>query len=183
MKSSPTSHFPILISARSIQRRIPQLARLIQQAFANDPHWALISILNGSYVFLADLGRALHKRGLTPPIDFLALSSYGAGTRSSGRIRVERLFTLDIRNRNILVVDDILDSGRTLAQARNLLKARGARSVRVCVLLDKQTRRKVEGKADFAGFTIPDHFVAGYGLDRDGHFRNLPHIVDLDPPL
>jgi len=170
-----------MISARQIQRRIPQLARLIHQSFKHDEDWAIIALLNGSYVFMADLGRALHKLGLTPPIDFLALSSYGAGTRSSGQVNVERHIKLNVRNRNILIVDDILDTGRTLAHARDLLKIRGARSIRVCVLLDKQSRRKIPFQADFVGFTIPDRFVAGYGLDLDRRFRNLPHIVCLEP--
>jgi hypoxanthine phosphoribosyltransferase len=181
MKSPGPTRLTNLISARQIQRRIPQLARQIHQAFERDSDWAIIALLNGSYVFLADLGRALHKLGLTPPIDFLALSSYGAGTRSSGKVKVERHIKLNVRNRNILVVDDILDSGRTLAHARDLLKIRGARSIRVCVLLDKQAPRQIPFQADFVGFTIPDVFVAGYGLDLDRRLRNLPHIVRLDP--
>jgi hypoxanthine phosphoribosyltransferase len=180
MKASSHPRFSELITARQIQRRIPQLARLIHPAFARDPDWAIVALLNGSYVFVADLGRALHKLGLTPPIDFLALSSYGAGTRSSGKVKVERHCKIDVRNRNILVVDDILDSGRTLAHARRLLETRGARSIRFCVLLDKQVPRAIPFQADWVGFSIPDRFVAGYGLDLDHRLRNLPHIVALD---
>lgn len=178
MKIKSSIKPPEMISASQIQRRIHVLARRIQQSFDGQPDWAIIAILNGSYVFLADLGRALHKVGAHPQIDFLAMSSYRTQTRSSGRIRVERLFKLPVRRRAILLVDDILDSGRTLALAHQLLKQRGAQSVQSCVLLDKPDRRVIPFQADFVGFTIPDRFVAGYGLDLAFRYRNLPGIID-----
>jgi hypoxanthine phosphoribosyltransferase len=133
-------------------------------------------------MFLADLMRGLHRHNVHPRIDFLTLSSYGSGTTSSGTVDVIHDIREDISGADILLVDDILDTGRTLAFTKELLLERGARSVRSCVLLDKKAHRAVEFEADYAGFPIDDHFVVGYGLDYDNLYRELPHIAKVSFP-
>ena len=129
--------------------------------------------------------RSLHRHGVHPRIDFLTLSSYGSGTVSSGRIELLHDIREEIANADVLLVDDILDTGHTLAFTKKLLLERGAKSVQTCVLLDKKAHRAVEFEADHAGFLIDDHFVVGYGLDYDNLYRELPHIAKvrfLRPP-
>jgi len=132
--------------------------------------------LKGSFVFTADLLRALHYHGVHPRIDFMTLSSYGTGTESSGEVVITRDITDDVRGAKILLIDDILESGRTLAFARALLQERGAETVRLCVLLDKPEKRKTKLNADYVGFSIGDAFVVGYGLDYAHYYRELPFI-------
>ena len=136
----------------------------------------MLSVLKGSFVFAADLLRALHKAGLSPEVEFISLSSYGAGTVSSGELRVVRDFDSDVAGRDVLLVDDILESGRTLAFARDLLLDRGARRVAIAVLLDKPGKRKVRLDADHVGFVCPDAFVVGYGMDVAHAYRELPFV-------
>ena len=136
----------------------------------------VIVILKGSFVFAADLLRALDRAGVKPRVDFMTLSSYGAGTESSGRVRLTRDISEDVAGRDVLIVDDILESGRTLAFARDLILGRGARRVETCLLLDKAGRREVPIEADYRGFVIGDRFVVGYGLDLAHRFRGLPYI-------
>jgi len=167
----------ILLTARQIQSRIPLLARAIKKCMAPYPGWILIGVMNGSYVFLADLGRALHRLGLTPPVGFLGLSSYGARCQSSGRVRLSRALDIDVRKHAVLLVDDILDTGRTLHCARTAIVQAGGHPVFTCVLLDKPSRRKIDIQPDFIAFTIPDRFVAGYGLDWNHRFRSHPDII------
>lgn len=135
-----------------------------------------IAVLKGSFMFAADLLRALHGAGLAPQVEFIHLSSYGAGTRSSGTVTVVRDIDSDVAGRDILLVDDILESGRTLAFARDLLLGRGARRVLVAVMLEKPGKRAVPFAADIVGFTCPDLFVVGYGMDAAHRFRELPFI-------
>ena len=163
-----------LFGADEIARRIAELAREIAGVMPRD--LLVVAVLKGGFVFAADLIRALNRAGLCPQVDFMALSSYGAGTESSGRVRVGRDLADDVKARDVLLVDDILESGRTLAAARDLLLERGAKSVRICVLLDKPGKRKISGGADFSGFTVDDHFVVGYGLDYAHYSRVLPFI-------
>ncbi len=136
----------------------------------------VIAVLKGSFVFAADLIRALHASGQAPEVEFLHLSSYREATVSSGQVDILRDVESDVRGRDVLLVDDILESGRTLAFAKDLLAARGARRVMVCVLLEKPHKRAVQISADFVGFECPDYFVVGYGMDVAHAFRQLPFI-------
>ena len=139
----------------------------------------MIGILRGSFMFLADLVRAFYRHGVHPRIDFMTLESYGSGTESSGTVRVAKEFSLDVHGADVLLVDDILDTGRTLAFALEHLREKGCRQVKTCVLLDKPSRRQVPMEADHAGFRIPDRFVVGYGLDYDSRYRELPYIANI----
>lgn len=168
----------VLFSERRIAARVRQLAAEIARDYPEDPI-VIIGILRGSFIFLADLLRALRRRGRRTVIDFLTLRSYGAGTRSSGRVRLAKGFNADVRGQRVLLVDDILDSGRTVAFARRYLLRRGAAEVRVCALLDKPSRRERPVTAKYVGFTVPDVFVVGYGLDYAGFHRDLPAIAQV----
>ena len=138
----------------------------------------LISVLRGSFVFMADLTR---KITLPCTVDFMSVSSYGAGTKSSGQVQITKDLSDDIEGRDIIVVEDILDSGNTLSYLLEILKARKPASVKLCTLLDKPDRRVKDVHVDYSGFTIPDEFVVGYGLDYAEKYRNLPYIGILKP--
>ncbi|MBN2161364.1 MAG: hypoxanthine phosphoribosyltransferase [Pontiellaceae bacterium] len=168
----------ILIEKSAIARRVDELVDDIA-ATAEPRNLIVIGILKGSFMFLADLMRSFHRHEVHPRIDFLTLSSYGADTVSSGTVNIIHDIREDIRGADILLVDDILDTGRTLALTKEIMLGRGARSVRTCVLLDKKAHRAVELEADHAGFVIDDHFVVGYGLDYDNLYRELPHIAKV----
>ena len=168
----------ILIDKAVVANRVDELVDEICAGTASD-NLVIIGILKGSFMFLADLMRGLHRHNVHPRIDFLTLSSYGSDTVSSGKVNIIHDIREDINGADILLVDDILDTGRTLAFTRKLLLERGGRSVRSCVLLDKKTHRAVEFEADYAGFPIDDHFVVGYGLDYDNLYRELPHIAKV----
>lgn len=168
----------ILIDKAAIAKRVDELVDEISGGVASD-NLVVIGILKGSFMFLADLMRGLHRHNIHPRVDFLTLSSYGSDTVSSGAVCVIHDIREDIKGADILLVDDILDTGRTLAFTRELLLGRGARSVRSCVLLDKQTHRAVAFDADYAGFPVDDHFVVGYGLDYDNLYRELPYIAKV----
>ncbi|MFQ5784579.1 MAG: hypoxanthine phosphoribosyltransferase [Alphaproteobacteria bacterium] len=163
-----------LFDARQIAERVEELAREIAAVMPSD--LLVVTVLKGGFVFAADLIRALHRAGLNPQVDFMTLASYGAGTESSGTVKVTHDLADDVTDRDVLLTDDILESGRTVAAARELLLSRGARTVRLCTLLEKPGKRKVRCKADFIGFTVPDRFVVGYGLDFAHYFRDLPYI-------
>ena len=135
-----------------------------------------VAVLKGSFMFAADLLRALHGVGLAPQVEFMHLSSYGVGTESSGTVRIVRDVESDVAGRDVLLIDDILESGRTLAFARDLLLGRGARRVLVAVMLEKPGKRAVAMEADFVGFLCPDLFVVGYGMDAAHRYRELPFI-------
>jgi hypoxanthine phosphoribosyltransferase len=166
----------ILIDKATIARRVDELVDAIS-ASAGSGNLVVVGILKGSFMFLADLMRSFHRHNIHPRIDFLTLSSYGAGTSSSGQVDIIHDIREDIADAEILLVDDILDTGRTLAFTKKLLTNRGAKTVHTCVLLDKKAHRAVEFEADHAGFPIDDHFVVGYGLDYDNLYRELPHIA------
>lgn len=136
----------------------------------------MVALLKGAFVFAADLVRALDRHGVATEVDFLSLASYGAGTRSSGNVHVRGDLSIDVRGRDVLLVDDILDSGRSLELACRLLRERGAANVTTCVLLDKPSRRVVAIGADHVGFEVPDAFVVGYGIDWAERYRHLPWI-------
>lgn len=167
-----------LFHATDIADRLQDLAGAI--AAAMPPDVVFVSILKGSFIFAADLVRALAGRDMNPAVDFMILSSYGSATRSSGTVHLLRDVGISLENRSVLLVDDILDSGRTLDFAKRHLLARGAREVRICVLLEKAPHAEGERcRADFAGFACPDAFVVGYGMDHDHKFRGLPYIAIL----
>jgi hypoxanthine phosphoribosyltransferase len=163
-----------LYSAERISERVEELAREIAAARLKD--LIIVAVLKGSFIFAADLIRALHRHGLEPEIDFMFLASYGTGTHSSGEVEVLREVESKLEGRDVVIVDDILDSGRTLAFAKAFLQARGARSVRTCVLLDKQVPRAAAIAPDFSGFRCPPVFVVGYGMDLAHRYRELPFI-------
>ncbi|MGF1648994.1 MAG: hypoxanthine phosphoribosyltransferase [Hyphomicrobiaceae bacterium] len=175
MTETPVTTIEVVFAGAEIQSRIRALAEDIRDA--NLDKLIVIPILKGSFVFAADLLRALHAVGVRPEVDFLTLSSYGRGTMSSGVVSVTRDIDLDVEGRPVLLVDDILESGRTLAYAKDLLTARGASKVLTCVLLDKATRRRaVDISADFKAFDCPDVFVVGYGMDLAYRYRELPFV-------
>jgi hypoxanthine phosphoribosyltransferase len=142
----------------------------------------IIAILKGSFIFAADLIRALHREGLKPEIDFIFLASYGAGTVSGGKVEILRDVETDLAGREVVIVDDILDSGRTLAFAKTLLEGRGARSVKTCILIDKQIPRATAIVPDFLGFRCKPVFVVGYGMDLAHRYRELPFIGEVRTP-
>ncbi len=169
----------VLFSERKICARIEEMAQDI--AAAKPRNLLVVPILKGSFIFAADLLRAFYRVGLLPEVDFMILASYREATVSSGRVEVLRDIETDVKGRDVLFVDDILESGRTLAYARDLLAARGARRVMTAVLLDKPGKRVADMEADFRGFECPDVFVVGYGMDMAHAFRELPfvgHVVE-----
>lgn len=163
----------VLFSASAIARRNLELAKEIASRDYQD--LLVIAILKGSFVFAADLVRAMHDAGLAPEVEFITISSYGKGT-TSGELRVLRDIDSDPKARDVLLIDDILESGKTLKFARDLMLSRGARSVAIATLLDKRMRRQSAIDADFVGFDCPDHFVVGYGMDVGHAFRELPFV-------
>lgn len=164
----------VLFSESEIAARIHEIAGDIA---ARKPHRLLVvPVLKGSFVFAADLIRAMHRAQLSPEIDFMMLASYRKGTRSSGRVEVLRDIETDVRERDVLLIDDILESGRTIAYAKDLLAARGASRVLTAVLLEKPGHLAADIKADFRGFVCPDKFVVGYGMDMAHQFRELPFV-------
>ncbi len=170
----------ILIDRQMIAQRVDEIVDTI--ALDIDEELFVVGILKGSFIFLADLMRSFHRHQIHPRIDFLTLSSYGSGTSSSGQVKIIHDIREDIAGSNILLVDDILDTGHTLFSTKKLLIERGAKSVHTCVLLDKKARRAVEFEADYVGFSIDDHFVVGYGLDYNNLYRELPHIAKVTFP-
>ena len=171
---------PPWYSAEAIRNRIHELADRIAADFGAG-EFAVVSILKGSFIFTADLIRALAARNCHPVIDFMALSSYAGGTVSSRQVTTLQEPSLPLTSMRILLIDDILDTGRTILAARRLLLERNAIDVRVCVLLDKPSRREVPIEADYTGFMIDNVFVIGYGLDHDNRFRELPYLAVLPP--
>ncbi len=169
----------VLFSEDDIAARVNELARAIKADLrSSDP--IIIGLLTGSFVFIADLARAAARLGLEPQFDFLATSHYGATTISKGKVEILKDLALDVRGRAVLLVDDILDSGRTLLLVREHLAAQGPVWLRTCVLLDKPSRRIVEIKADYVGFEVPDDWIIGYGLDAAGQGRALPYIAAVE---
>ena len=164
----------VLYDEAAIAERVGAIAKAI--AAEKLERLLVIPILKGSFIFAADLLRALHREGLLLEVDFMMLSSYGEGTASSGEVRILRDIESDVTGRPVILIDDILESGRTLAFAKDLIMARGAELVRTCVFLDKPTNREVGLDADFCGVSCPDLFVVGYGMDMGHAFRELPYV-------
>jgi hypoxanthine phosphoribosyltransferase len=166
-----------LFAADAIAARLETLAAEIAGAMPKD--FAAVAILKGSFVFAADLIRSLTAHEVNPEVDFMTLASYGTQTVSSGSVRLLRDVEISVAGREVLLIDDILDSGRTIAFARRHMLERGASAVKVCVLLDKTAGRPVAETADFVGFSCPSTFVVGYGMDHAHKFRGLPFVAIL----
>jgi hypoxanthine phosphoribosyltransferase len=166
----------VLITEQAIARRVRQLTRQLEKDFAGRD-LVIVSLLSGTVMFLADLVRHL---SLPLKLDFMGVSSYGAGTQS-GELVFTKQLRLDVRGRDVLVVDDILDTGRTLKRVITVLRAHKPKRIKICVLLEKKARRVEKVRADYVGFQIPDLFVVGYGLDFAERYRNLPFVGVLKP--
>jgi hypoxanthine phosphoribosyltransferase len=177
MDAAPDGAIKPLFSTEAIAARVDQLAGDIAATRLDD--LIVVAVLKGSFIFAADLIRALHRQGLKPEIDFIYLASYDGERISRGQVRVLRDVGSDVRSRNIVIVDDIFDSGRTLAFAKSLLLDGGASRVLTCVLIDKQVPRAAPITPDFIGFSCPQVFVVGYGMDFHNRYRELPFIGEL----
>mgnify|MGYP001478346795 CR=1 FL=1 len=163
----------ILITETEIAARTTQLARMINEHYSDTRQLVVVGLLRGSFVFIADLARRID---LPVEVDFMTVSSYGDKMESSRQVRIIQDLETPIKGRDVLIVEDIIDTGHTLSQVYDILKTREPRSLRVCALLNKPSRREVEVEIDWVGFDIPDEFVIGYGIDFAQQGRNLPHI-------
>ena len=164
----------VLLSAEEIAEKVTALAEAIA---ASEPENLLaIIVLKGGFVFGADLVRALAQLGVSLEIEFISLASYGSRLRTSGEVRVIRDIEVEVAGRDVLIIDDVLDSGLTLKFARDLMQTRGARRAAIAVMIDKPAGRRAEVEADYVGFTCPDYFVVGYGMDARHAYRELPFI-------
>ena len=169
----------VLVTEEEIKTKVSELGAQISRDY-KDKNLLLVSILKGSVVFMADLMRAIT---VPAKIDFMAVSSYGSGTKTTGVVKIVKDLDLDLHGYDVLIVEDILDSGMTLKYITDLLKSRGTKSIKIATLLDKPSRRKVDIKADYFCFDIPDEFVVGYGLDYDEMYRNYPSVGILKPEV
>ena len=163
----------VLYTEEELKDCVNRLGAQITKDYADKDKILLVSVLRGSYIFMADLSRAIQLPCL---IDFMSVSSYGAGTTSSGQVEIKKDISFSIDGYHVIIVEDILDSGNTLYYLMDVLKARKAASIRICTLLDKPERRVKPITADYYGFVVPDAFVVGYGLDYNQQYRNLPYI-------
>ncbi len=164
----------IVVEEVDLQQRINELGKDIASDYAGNPP-LLVGILKGAFMFMADLARAID---LPVEFDFMAVSSYGSATRTSGVVRIMKDLDLDLTDRHVLIVEDIVDSGLTLAYLRKNLGARNPASLEVCALLVKEGLQKTDPDLKYVGFTIPNRFVIGYGLDVDERYRNLPFVAE-----
>ena len=165
----------VLLSREQLHARVCQLAAQIERDYEGKD-LVMVCVLNGAAVFYIDL---LMEMDIPLEMNFIRVSSYGSGTKSSGRVRILYDLEADIAGRHVLVIEDIIDSGNTLKSLTQLLRDRGAAEVRICCLLDKPSRRTVQMKADYVGFEVPDEFLVGYGLDYAGKYRNLKFVGTL----
>ena len=162
----------VFFSGEELQARVREIGAQITRDYeGKDP--LFVGILKGSFVFMADLMRSVD---LYCDIDFMAVSSYGSGTTTTGAVKINKDLTYSVEGRHIILIEDILDSGVTLSYLRNYIEARKPASVRICTLLDKPARRKADIQPDYVGFECPDAFIVGYGLDYAERYRNLPYI-------
>jgi hypoxanthine phosphoribosyltransferase len=169
----------VLLSQEDIQRRVQELGDQLYDRF-HDKNPMFVGVLNGCFIFMADLVRSTQ---LKSELEFISVSSYQNGTRSTGVVQITRDLQRDITGRHIIVVEDILDSGNTLFFLKNYLLTKGAASITIVTLLDKPARREKPIVADYAGFEVPDEFVVGYGLDYAQQYRNMPYIGVLKPEI
>jgi hypoxanthine phosphoribosyltransferase len=165
----------ILVSRDEIREMVKQMGRRISEDYAGE-ELVLVGVLKGGFVFLADL-----MREITIPVDMdlIAVSSYGASTRSSGVVRIIKDMDLDLSGKHVLIVEDLVDTGLTLKHLKELFNTRGPKSVRICTAFDKPSRRKVDIEVEYKGIEVPDEFIVGYGLDYAGKYRNLPDVCTL----
>lgn len=170
----------ILFTEQQLKDRVAQLGREISRDYAGKEPVLLVSVLRGSYIFMADLSRAID---IPVQIDFMSVSSYGKGTNSSGQVEIKKDLSDSIEGVHVIVVEDILDSGNTLSYLLHVLSARHPASISLCTLLDKPERREKPIQADYVGFTVPNAFIVGYGLDYAEKYRNLPYIGVLKPEI
>ncbi|MDD6309007.1 MAG: hypoxanthine phosphoribosyltransferase [Clostridia bacterium] len=162
----------VLISEEDLQKKVQELADCISQQYeGKDP--LLITVLKGGFVFAADLFRRIT---IPASVDFMAVSSYGASSKSSGVVKIIKDLDHPVEGRDVIIIEDILDSGMTLSYLRDMLLQRGVKSLKICTILNKPDRRKADINADYVGFDIPDEFVVGYGLDYAEKYRNLPFV-------
>ena len=166
----------ILLSEAQIQKRVQEMALEIRRDFPDDLH--VIAVLKGAFIFLSDLARAMSGH---VSLDFMAVSSYAKGTTSSGEVKMVKDLETPLDGRNVVIVEDIVDTGLTLSYLQKILSERHPKSLRTACLLSKPSRRKVDVTVEYIGFTIEDRFVVGYGLDYAEQYRNLPHIAVLEP--
>lgn len=168
-----------LVSKEEINKKIAELGEKISKDYEGK-NLLMVSVLKGSVVFMADLMRVVT---VPAKIDFMAVSSYGSGVKTSGVVKIVKDLDIDLHGYDVLIVEDILDSGMTLKYITELLKTRGTNSIKIATLLDKPSRRTADIKADYFGFIVPDEFVVGYGLDYNEKYRNLPEISVLKPEV
>lgn len=169
----------VLMTEQELSDKVHELGSRISEDY-KDKSLTMISILKGSVVFMADLMRAIT---IPCEIDFMSVSSYGGGAKTTGVVKIIKDLDINIEGRDLLIVEDILDSGLTLSYIKSILLERKPKSMRICTLLDKPARRKADVAADYKGFDIPDEFAVGYGLDFDEKYRNLPYIGVLKPSV
>lgn len=169
----------VLLSEEEIAKKVAEIGAKISADYAGK-NPIIISVLKGSFMFMADLVRAID---IPCTVDFMSVSSYGSGTTSSGEVKIVKDFDNSIEGRHVILVEDILDSGRTLSYLMKTLKARGAASLALCTFLDKPERRTVPVEVAYSGFRVPDAFIVGYGLDYDQRYRNLPYVGVLKPSV
>ncbi|MDE7191567.1 MAG: hypoxanthine phosphoribosyltransferase [Clostridia bacterium] len=166
----------VLIDEEKIAKRVAELGKQIERDYAGK-HPVVVAILKGSIIFYGDLVRKIN---LPMRFDTMAVSSYGSGTVSSGNVKIKKDLSKDVDGEDVLLIEDIIDSGNTMKALTALLEHRGAKSIKVCSFLDKPSRRTTDFKADYVGYSIPDEFVIGYGLDYDEKYRNLPYVGVLE---
>jgi len=170
----------VLFDEQALQKRVAELADEITADYQrlDVEELVIIGILRGSVLFMSDLVRRIQ---LPVSIDFMAMSSYTHGTRTSGSVRILKDIAESITDKHVLIIEDIIDTGLTIQCLYQLLEARRPKSLKICTLLDKPSRRLTDLKVDYVGFPVPDRFVVGYGLDFDGHYRHLPFVAVLKP--
>lgn len=165
----------VLVSEEEIAKKVEELAKKITEDYKGQD-LLLVGILKGSVIFMSALAQKIE---LPLQMDFMAVSSYGKSSTSTGEVRINKDLDFSVEDRNLLIIEDIIDTGYTLGYLIDNLKKRGAKSIKVCTLLDKPDRRKVDIDVDYLGFVIPDEFIVGYGLDYAEQYRNLPYVAAL----
>ncbi len=169
----------VLISEAELDKKVKELGKKISEDYKGK-NLMMVSVLKGSVVFMADLMRAIN---IPCEIDFMSVSSYGSGVKTSGVVKIIKDLDINLEGQDLLIVEDILDSGLTLSYIKSILLERAPSSISICTLLDKPERRQADIKADYIGFQVPDQFVVGYGLDYDEKYRNMPYIGILKPEV
>lgn len=177
MTTTPLKHAQVLISEQEIAQKVQTLGHAINEHYKNsDKELVLVGLLRGSVLFMADLCRTITK---PHELDFMTVSSYGSGTVSSGEIKIVQDLGSKIHNKDVLIVEDIIDSGRTLSKVIEVLQTRNPHSIEICTLVSKPSRREVDVAVKFLGFEVPDKFIVGYGLDYNQQYRHLPYIGEI----